>query len=54
MQTLFGILFLISLCALIAYSAWSLFVSIRDFIKRRKEKKQADEKVVDDQKKGDD
>lgn len=54
MKTLFAILFLVSLSALIAYSAWSLFVSIRDFVKRRKEKKEADQKVVDEKKKGDD
>lgn len=50
MKTVFGILFLISLCALVAFSAWSLFVSIRDFVKARKEKKKLDQKKGDDNK----
>lgn len=50
MKTVFGILFLISLCALVVYSGWSLFVSIRDFVKARKENKKFDQKKGDDDK----
>lgn len=48
MKYLFATVFVVALVILVAYSVWSLFVSIRDYVKRRKEKKEADQKKGDE------